>query len=56
MEFFLGLVIGAMMQRLVIYLAVYNVSPTVCDYCKWKKQNEWRWKKWKSRHKSDDST
>lgn len=53
--FLLGLVIGAIIQRFVIYLAIRNISPTICDYCKWKKQNEWRWEKWKSRHKRGDS-
>lgn len=53
--FLLGLVIGAILQRFIIYLAVSNINPTICDYCKWKKQNDLRLEKWKSRHKSDDS-
>ena len=45
-----GFAIGAFLQRFVLEIAVRNVPPGVCDYCKWKKENEWRWNARKDRH------
>ena len=46
-----GFLFGAAFQRFVIYMAVNTISPTTCDYCRWKKENEWRWQERKDRHK-----
>lgn len=45
-----GFAVGAAVQRIVIYFAVNTVFPTICDYCHWKKENQWRWEKKKNRH------
>ena len=45
-----GFAIGAAVQRFVIYFAVNTISPTTCNYCHWKKENQWRWEKKKDRH------
>ena len=47
----IGFSIGVALQRVLICLAVGTVSPTICEYCHWKKENEWRWEKWRNRHK-----
>lgn len=53
--FLLGISIGAMLQRFVIYKRVGSITPTICDYCKWRKENQWRWEKRKNRHKHGGS-
>lgn len=46
-----GLFIGMAVQRFLFYIAAGTISPTICDYCQWKKENRWRWEKLKDRHK-----
>ena len=37
-----GICLGAFLQRLVIYTAVDSFPPTICDYCHWKKEHQWK--------------
>ena len=46
-----GMAIGAFIQRFIIYLAVDNVPPSICDYCHWKKENQWQWDRRRDRHR-----
>lgn len=48
---FVGFAIGAAFQRIVIYFAVDTINPTMCDLCKWRKENQGRWVKKMDRHK-----
>lgn len=45
-----GFAAGIFVQRFFIFVAVKKFPRSICDYCKWKKGNEWRWGKQKNRH------
>lgn len=47
----IGFSTGVFLQRVIFLVAADTVTPTVCDCCQWRKENQWHWEKRKDRHK-----